>query len=541
MRRSGTVFAPKKLFAARLTAGALCAVLFLFSPWSLVAEARRLVLIHTNDIHGFIEERDCPEGRGSIGGFARLAGYVEARKRSLLGRAKVMLVDAGDIFQGTPVSSFEKGKCMIELFNLIHYDIVTLGNHDFDFGLDALCRRLEESRFLWVSSNVRSSRLSPWLREYVTMRLGDAEVAFLGVTTPLTKVLTLPERVEGVEFMDPLRVLPPLVERLRREGADCIVLVSHMGVSDDERLARLVDGLDVIVGGHSHTLIEGGRRVGRTLVVQAASYCGYVGEVELEIRDGQGVVASEARTVRLDSSVPVDPDVAARVGRYVSRLERKLSVRVGEVAKRLYKGFRGYDSAAGYVLADAYRFVTGADIGLMNIGGVRISLEPGPVTLKRLYVLAPFRNTIVTFKLTGAELKELIESFIEKGKWVPVPSDKYERARKEFPGIRKGLIPERGTGFLVGAGLRYCFDPRSAPGGRLKWIETDYGRLDPHREYVVAVNNFIASGGDGFDFFKERRPLRRYSITDVEALRKYFEKRSPVWGPPCPSVVNESF
>jgi 2',3'-cyclic-nucleotide 2'-phosphodiesterase (5'-nucleotidase family) len=503
------------------------------------------VLIHSNDRHGYIEAREDLATKAPVAGADVEMSLLRGLKRkALMAGEPYLLVDAGDIFQGTPVVNETKGACMVDLLGSFGFHLITFGNHEFDYGWPVLLERMKESRFLWVSSTVDAPVLESHYRPWVTWDLGWTRVGFLGATTTTTPEKQLEGRLGSITFRDPLAALPPLVRRLREDhGVGVVVLLSHLGEGDDERVAAAVPGIDLIVGGHSHSTLREPRRVGSTWIVQTGASARYVGEVAVTVGDDRRVAALEGRLHEVDRLVhPADPVVAAKLQGYTEELDRRLGVVVGRATAPVDKGICGASSPLAQLAAEAFREAAGAEIGIMNFGGGRAELAAGPVTLKHIFTALPFGNYVTRFEMTGAEIRSALEENMRRN-FIPIPDDQKELfLSRGLHGDLEGLVPERGQGgFIVGAGLRFLFDPRRPEAERLLEVEALGRPLDPDRVYTVATNDFLAAGGDGFSQFGALSGKVELSVLDAEALRAYFERHGEVVPPDQVSAVNLSF
>ena len=308
---------------------------------------RSFLIVFTNDRHGYLEPSSHPITGKPVGGVAHEATLLKKIKRSAH-REKVplLLVDAGDLFQGTPVVNATKGKCMIDLYNELGYHLVTFGNHEFDYGQEVLRQRMSESRFMWVSSNIDAPYLSSNYVPYVTYDLAGTRIAFLAVTTVTTPNITYPKNTEGIAFKEPKEVLPPLIERLRKDrDVKVFILLSHLGNQSDEWLARRVEGIDLIIGGHSHTRLLEPVKVRDTWIVQASCNSRYIGlaRIDLEADGKVRTIRANLREV-LHSIYPPDKRVQERLSEFTKDLDVRLDEVVGQAAEPIMRGFSGIDS-----------------------------------------------------------------------------------------------------------------------------------------------------------------------------------------------------
>lgn len=512
-----------------------------FNAVQASATERSFLIVFTNDRHGYLEPSTHPVTGLPVGGVAHEATLLSQLKRAAR-REKVplLLVDAGDMFQGTPVVNATKGKCMVDLYNKLGYHLATFGNHEFDYGQEVLRQRMSESRFMWVSTNIDAPYLSSHYVPYVTYDLAGTRIAFLGVTTVTTPNITYPKNTEGVTFKEPKEALPPLIERLRRDrDVKVFILLSHLGNQSDEWLARKVEGIDLIIGGHSHTRLLEPAKVRNTWIVQASCNSRYVGLARVTLgADGQvRTVRSKLREV-LHSLYPANREIEKELSKYTQDLNVKLDEVVGHAATPILKGFTGIDSPMGIICADSYREATGTEIGIMNVGGVRAGLEAGPVTMRQLMLISPFQNSVVKMNLKGKDLHNLLERSLS-GIWHEIPEDQKQMWREAGRGKIAGKIPgKRKIGFLVGAGLKYSFDTSRMPGERLVKVEVLGERLDLERSYSVSMNSYLAFGGDGFSEFTRGSEIIDTKIVDSEALRLYFQSQGTVTAPTELSAEN---
>lgn len=476
----------------------------LLATAALAGDPVRLIVLHTNDLHGQLHPMPPspvrPVLRGkAAGGYAHLASMVRAIRREAAGRgAKVLLLDAGDIFQGTPIGNETRGRAVIEAMNALGYDAGALGNHEFDYGYENLVALVEKAAFPVLAANLAGAKR---VRPYVVLAppAAPCRVAVIGVITPGTPMITTPGVTDGLTFADPV----PVVRALRKElQADLFVVVSHLGREDELRLAREVEGLALVVGGHSHSPYV--RKVDGTLVLQTHSRGLSLGRADLDLDpDGWKVVRAEGRLLPVDPRATA-PDAAVQevIVRYGKDLDERLRRVVGRLAAPLRRARGLVSSPAGNWMADVLRRAGQAEVGFMNKGGIRTDLEAGEVTAGDIYRLMPFDNVVATMDLTGAELRALLERHFAPGR---------------YPGLEwSGLFVEVA---------------RAADGTVTIAAVTVGGRpLDEQRLYRVATNSFLAAGGDGFEAFQKGRRRARGGLVR-DALAADLEARSPLTPP----------
>jgi 5'-nucleotidase / UDP-sugar diphosphatase len=394
-----------------------------------------LTILHTNDTHGhllpFSYPTIVPAGsdleqlkvRSDIGGIARRATLVRQIRTEQEGRGiPVWLVDIGDFSDGTPFSTEYKGEADVAAMNATGYDFVTFGNHEFNNTLTQLRKlvRLMKPPLLLANAIDRATQ-KPIGQIYHVENVGAVRVGLFGLVT--SEAGSYPAAKEGVDILDPVKTASGLVETLRRQ-ADIIVLLSHCGEDVDQRLAAEVPGIDVIIGGHSHTRLPIGDfvwhgddlkqdDVNGTIIAQAFQWGGELGRLDLLfVKDARGVWRVGrygARLLPITKEIAAEPSVAA----VVDQFWQPIAQRFGEVVGRAAADFssRGDDEAPYNLVADAVRETYGVDLEMENSGGVRAPLVAGDITRGDLVTMDPFDNTVVLFKATGSQIKDLLARY----------------------------------------------------------------------------------------------------------------------------------
>lgn len=473
-------------------------------------EPVHVVVLHTNDLHGQVLPRS---GRGpdgverELGGLPRLAAELSALRRELAGAADaVLVVDAGDWFQGTPEGRVDGGLGFLRAMEALDYDACAVGNHELDLGLAHLEELLGAVDLPAVCANVRDSGGEPvsWVAPYRVVSAAGLDVALVGLITVDTPDLTHADARERLAFEEPADVLARLRADPALEGVEWFLPITHQGVEADRRLARAHPDLPLVVGGHSHTFLDDDVLEGGVRVVQAGANARAIGRVDLWLdRDGR-CLASEATLVSLvGEAAPGDAD--ARVDELCAdlalRADLRLAETVGELARPLERS-RGLGSSPSDAwIADAMRRRTGADVAVHNRGGTRTDLPAGPVTRRDLFELVPFDNHLVTVTLSGAELRELLRASIQGRS-------------------RPGLEP---------SGLVIALDGGETPS--LADVLVDGVPLDDARELRVTTNSFLAGGGDGYTAFRAGRERVEDPILLRELLELDLARERPLFPP----------
>ncbi len=397
------------------------------------AQPVSLTILHTNDTHGHLQPFSYPdaavEGRElqglrtykNIGGIARRATLV-ARIRAEQAKHGVTtwLVDAGDYSDGTPFSVEYHGEADVAAMNALHYDLGTLGNHEFNNTAAQLRKLVNASQYQVLCANISDrSGGKPLGTPYVIRHVGPIRIGIFGLTT--YDAATYPAAREAFDFVREVDAARKMVDVLRKQ-VDVILVVSHAGEQMDERLAAEVPDIDIIVGGHSHSRLPSGEfvwhsedlrgtDVNGTVIVQAHQWGGELGRLDLLFdKDAHGawhVERYRARLIPVTEDIPEDPDVAAVVNRFWQPIAARYGEVIGQAAGEFAS--RGNDLAEYNLMADALRETFKVDFAIENTGGVRSPLLRGPITLADLVTLDPFNNTVVLFTLTGRQIKQILQ------------------------------------------------------------------------------------------------------------------------------------
>lgn len=450
----------------------------------------RLTILHMNDFHSRHDPVDaramsCAAGGkpGCFGGSARLASATRAQRLAAErdGRT-VLLLDGGDQFQGSLFFTKYAGMAELAVQHAIGTDAMAVGNHEFDRGPATLAAYAAAARFPLISSNIDASNepaLDGRIKDRVVLRRDGLAIGLVGLTTLETRTGSSPG--PNVGFLEPGPALGQAVRRVRAEGAQFVVLLSHMGVLFDRAVGEA--GVSLVIGGHSHTLLsdsEAGAfgpyaqaNPAGALVVQAGAFGRYLGRLDLDLAADGTVLAHGGDCVHVGLDLPEDPAVAAIVARFAEPLEAFRGEVVAVLPDRLdVGGCRIAQCGIGQVVAAALlRSVHGADVAIMNAGGIRTGLPAGPVTRGQVLEALPFGNTVATMQLAGDDLATALKA---------------------------GLARIGGGGFPQWAGLRLAargFEVQAGDG---------WAPLDPGRRYLVVTNNFLRNGGDGYTVFRDR-------------------------------------
>ena len=479
-----------------------------------------VVILHTNDIHGHLTAWKGWEGdlKGkTVGGFGRLAGAVaQARKEA----KDALLLDAGDLLGDSMIADLTQGKAMVDALNHLGYDALAIGNHEADFGTAVLRQRMKDATFAVVAANpIERKGSNLFAKPYVVKKVGGVAVGILGLAYPKTAWTTAAKNVAEVVFQDPVPAVKHYLPKMRDDGAELVVVLSHLGLGGDKLLAKAIEGIDVIVGGHSHNRMTRAEKVGTTLIVQAGAHGSDLGRLELTVEKGK-VTAHAATLTALDHD-KVEADLAAE--RLLTRLLEPHREAMGEVVGKASGWMvraqtlagqearkRDEESPIDSLFADILREQTKADVALLPGVGYGVAIPPGPVTTAKLRQMVPHEGKVVTMRLSGTQIIEVLEQAVEN-------------TFADDPAVKVG-------GMIQVSGIRFRYDPKMAKGHRVWHVERTEGRWKPTDDYTVATNTMMAGGGHNYrTLTKGERRVERGS--QYEMARDWFAKNSPVTTP----------
>lgn len=423
----------------------------------------KLTILHWNDFHS----RNIPYYVNSddstkilIGGYATLAGYINSIHRRI---ENVALIHAGDDFQGSPICTITKGLSQIELLNIIKPDVFTLGNHEFDYGKENLHQVIMKAKFPIISANIFDKSTGElFVKPYLIKKYGKIKVGYIGLLTTRLKQLSLPENVSGIQMLEPAQVVRKYTSVIK-DSVDIIIIVSHMGLNADKRLASQGSGFQVIIGGHSHSALFNPIIIDSVIICQAGSKGKYLGRLDLLIDTEKDKIINYRGYLIKTTVKGSSPDLVVQAK--VDNLEKQLDVALNKVIgvlrndwKRVSQG----ESNVGNWQTDVMREFAGTDIAFQNSGGIRKDISAGNITVRDMWELNPFSNHFVVFELTGVELRKAIERNCE----------------------------DRGE-FLQVSGVKYIFNKNRPVGNRVINIWINGKLLDKDSTYSICTNNFL--------------------------------------------------
>jgi 2',3'-cyclic-nucleotide 2'-phosphodiesterase (5'-nucleotidase family) len=448
-----------------------------------------LTVLFFNDLHGHLMpfEIKGDEGRKEeVGGIARMATLIRAiRAENSRKQIRTLVLVAGDILQGTPMSTVFHGEPDILCLNAMGVDGMAVGNHEFDFGLENFLKIKEQAAFPFLSANIvhkESGRLLCQAALEVPLQ-GGVTFTIIGVTTQELLTTTQAENVATLGVLDSVAAVSQVHARAIERGP--VLLLSHSRQETDRRIARALPDLTAIVGGHDQVLLSPFGIEGRVPILQAFEKGRYLGRIDLHINPvSRRAKLIDASYIKVTADIAPDPEVAAIVSDYDERLGKQFKEVIGRCDTFLdgeREHIRYQETGLGNFISDIMRTHTGAKIAMINAGALRASIKEGSVTVEDVFKAMPYANELVLVELSGAEIEQaLVRS-------------------------ARGTREDEDGGFLHVSGI--TFDIR---GHRVENIRMTPGGqpLDPHRIYTVVVPDFLASGGDGHEVFKGKAQLK---------------------------------
>lgn len=439
-------------------------------------EVKKITIIHTNDTHSRLLDTD-----GGLG-FAKISTIIQKTKAE---NPNTLVLDAGDTLHGMPIVNISKGENAIKTLEAAGYDYMTPGNHDFNYGQERLLELKDMTTVKMLSANILDVNGKELFTPYEIVEMDGVKIGIFGLTTPETAYKTSPDNVKGITFADPIEISKKMVKELD-DKTDVIIALAHIGLDESsvitsKQIAENVEGIDVIIDGHSHTVLETGMLVNNTLIAQTGNYDKNLGFVNIEVKNGVVVnKTAELLSAEAAAETVLDPKLADFIN-YIKQENEPVFAQVVTKTDIELDGarenVRTKETNLGNLSADAVRSASGADVGFVNGGNIRTSIPVGDITFGKVAELFPFGNTVQVKKITGADLIKVLE-------------------------ISVSGYPATQGGFLQVSGLSYVFDPSQAVGSRIVEVTVGDSPLDTTAEYTVAINDFLGIGGDGYEVFK---------------------------------------
>ncbi len=497
-----------------------------------------LNILHINDFHSRIEsinkfDSTCSAAEAGknecFGGAARLLTAINQTRDALkAGGKNVLLLNAGDNFQGSLFYTTYKGTVEAEMLNAMKFDAMTVGNHEFDDSEDGLAGFLDKVQFPVVTANVvatAASKIGDRVKPSIVLEVGGQKIGIVGAVANDTAELATPG--PNITIAEDVAKISEQVQKLKQDGVDKIIALTHVGYPRDLEFIAKIPDVDVVVGGHSHTLLSntdqkaegpyptlvdnpGGYKVP---VVQAGQYSKYLGDLKVVFDDNGVVKESKGDPILVDSSFKPDEATLKRIDELKAPIEA-LKAKVVGTSEGPIEGDRKIcrvkECSMGNLVADATLARVkdqGVTIAFANSGGLRSSIDGGDVSMGEVLTVLPFQNTVATFQLKGEDIRAALENGVSQ-------------------------IDDGAGRFMQVSGMKYSFDRSKPAGSRVVSVEVKEGDafvpLDPTKTYIVAANNYVRTGGDGFKVFVTKA-INAYDFGPnlEEAVAAYITANSP--------------
>lgn len=439
-------------------------------------ETVRVTLLQVNDVYQFT-----PVDRGTRGGLGRV---LTLKKQILAESPNTLFLMAGDTISPSVESIKYKGAQMIDAWNAIGLDYAVFGNHEFDMGPQVLLDRMKESKFTWLNANVINKQTLGTFGAtppYIIREIGGVKVGIIGFVLPDTKITSKPG--PDNDILSPCALAANYLPKMQNEGAGVIIALTHLSMREDKELARCAPDIDMIIGGHEHSLLQS--LSGRAPIFKMTSDARELGQFDLHINKTTGRLESmDWKVIPVTAEIPEDPSFTAAMSKYQAYL-KELSQLVGRTNIALdarSAANRQRETNIGSYIADAFRQATGADFCIFNGGSIRADdlIPAGPLTKRDVLAMLPYADPVLKLQVTGAQLRAALENGLKRAAPTAEPG--------EFPQV---------------SGLRLVYNAAAASGARLVSVTVNGKPIDDAKNYTVAVSKFIAEGGDGYAVLKD--------------------------------------
>ena len=517
----------KKLLAVLLVVSMLMTGLAFAETAETEVEHQPVVVLYTNDVHCGIEDAI---------GYAGLAAYEKAYEK--LGY-EVILVDNGDAIQGGPIGTLSKGEYIIDIMNAVGYDIATIGNHEFDYGMDVFMSLREKAEFPYISANFCDLEGNTILDPYVIKELGGWKVAFVGASTPETFTKSTPtffqdgegnyiySFCQGEDGANLYAAVQKAVDAARAEGAEIVIVMSHLGIDGSSvpytssDLIVNTTGVNAVLDGHSHSVLDMElvqNAAGEDVILSSTgTKLNNVGSLIISVGDDQTPVLTSALH---SESLFQDEEAEAYIATVKAQYEETLNQVVATTAVDLTikdpatgeRAVRTAETNLGDLCADAYRIVLGADVAIVNGGGVRADIPAGDITYGQILSVHPFGNMACLIEATGQQILDALEMASrdvpdECGGFLQVSGLSYEIN----VGVESSVVVDDAGSFVEVAGER-----------RVQNVLVAGEPIDPEATYTLASHNYmLKSGGDGLNMFQGDTLLQDEVLIDNQVLINY--------------------
>ena len=498
--------------------------------------ALTISVYHTSDVHGWYSARparwDKENSTRTIGGFAALSSLVSKDKNPHI------LLDSGDTFQGTPEGSLTRGMASAVLMSQLGYSAATVGNHEYDYNEDNLKLMLSSCTFPWLGANVyvkETGKEPSYLKPYTIIETAGKKIAVIGLTGKHTSTSAFPLYVKHLEFRDEPQEAAKWTEEVKKLNPDAIIILAHLGFgagvgpktdistwtfTNEETsygtlpIARASKGANVVIGGHNHVGLMKGYYDKESGVLISESYYGLtdVSKIDLKFDDATGKFkgATDELIPLWTDTTGEDPKVTETIKIFSSVVEKEMAKPLGESETDLGFDAEGLNSPIGNWMTDAMSRQAGTEMAFQNTAGIRSDMKKGVLTMRDIYQVMPFENTMVTLKMTGEQLKKLLTDNLRAG-----------RARMQMSGLT----------------VKFKLTPEGKPTDLV--LERDGKAIAPDAEFTVVTNNYLTSGGSGGKVFSEGKEIKDTLLPVRDFLIKDIKATSPLKLPAGPRFIKQ--
>ena len=510
---------------------------------SFVPERVQITILGTTDLHGNINPIDYYTNKPDNRGLAKVATLI---KRARAEHPNVLLIDSGDTIQGSPLESFHGRKNnappdpMMLAMSSLSYDAMTVGNHEYNFGLKVLEKARSEAKFPWLSANTYDTQTQkPHYKPYIVKEVAGVRIGILGLTTPGIPNWDNPPNYAGLEFHEPVDEARKWVPILReQEKADVVVIAMHMGLGEDLRtgeinpgqvpheneaiaIAKEVPGIDVIFMGHTHRDVPS-LYINGVLLTQANYWGRHLARADLYLQKagtGWRVYAKAARTMATDDRVEPDPEIVKLAEPYDRETQGWLAKVIGESPEELTARDSRFKDTAILDLIQKVQMDEGkADVSMVASFNTEARIEKGPVSVRDIAGLYVYENTLAVLEVTGQQLKDALEHSAKYFKpYVP---------GKPLSDLIDEKIP--GYNFDIAEGVTYELDISKPVGQRIQNLRFRGQPLSPARKLRLATNNYRVNGGGGYTMYKNAPVVYRSSEEIREMIIDWVERHKTI-------------
>ncbi len=469
-----------------------------------------LNFIFTSDGHGHIVSSILydKKNKPKIGGLSVLGGYLEGLKKPYL------LTDSGDIFHGTPEGILTKGRVVVEIMNILGYDAAAVGNHDFDLGQETLRDLSELAEFPFLGANIReenTGNIPGYLGNSIIKEMKGVKIGVIGVITPEIQKISISENVDGLNFLGSAETINENIKSLKEAGAEVIIVLSHLGLAADSKIAGEIKGVNAILGGHSHKELKEPLKKKEILICHAGAHFKSAGYLKLFYSNKEKRVLSYSYKVvpLYEKKYKSQEAINNVIDSVYSDSLADMNKIIGKSKQHLPNYFTGKtkkheELALGNWQTDLMRELAESDFAFQNTKGIRSSIPGGDIKIRDMWKVSPFGNTLVKMTLTGKQVNQLLEHSMSK----------------EYAGLQL-------------SGLKVVYN-NSLPLGRriLNIIITDdkgeKKEIEMDKEYSVVTNSYLAQGGDGYNVFKEGIDIEKIDVVFRDKEIEYIKNKSPI-------------